>query len=584
MNNFMFNYEVSEGVIVDDEGEQFANGVFGAKNHMKIRSGREETHVIVAEFTTVSNGKENNTVVEIPLNELKTSKLSRYIPSDFIFYMGTEKFQEKFIRNKIFQDIKDMPVEEVYLLKQGHNVAGSRHIFCLGNCIVNPVDSPGLTYRTLSDKNLKTYSGGESYMHWIDKFYNLDKDIMPSLLLSVISAVIIPLLKEAGIDNMFVAYIYGETGKGKSTYSKLLTEVYDNTNNHLTLSSDITGIREMMVQIKDFVMLADDLNLSGSSRVKASKESKISEIIQQAANGDLVKYKGEESYFEGLLFVTAEYVLKNESTNNRCILLEIKEQMNTETVGYLKENQGMYVEFLKDFIRYVYDGFEQNVKRIKDLSAVISVKKSNCRDAYAGITRIERTEKILMIALGILEDFFRTKLKLTDDIIKNYNKIFVNSIRNCIDVTKEYVRKENAVTGREYIDNIIYLIEESIGYDYKIDKYIAKSYEKYKKKRKNREKCYFFAYNGCLCFRGDDIENYFKNLYDFEYSVSKKAISSQLKYYGLLKTKGGEYSFPCQADNSNTRYYHIYIENLAHFMYPEPDEFVLRDGFINSLK
>lgn len=351
----------------------------------------QKTRTVEVEFIA---GTEKE-IVEIPFdvlnNSKNTNKLCQYIPEYFFFYKDIGKFKENYIRNRILSNLEDLPTNEFYALEQGHNIIEGKHIFCIGDCIVNP--SNGTNYISLSNKKLQSSTNEKQYLEWIDNFCNLDIDNMPVLLLSVIVAIIRPLLREAGINDLFVTYIYGETGKGKSTYSKLLTEIYNNEKNYLTLSSDITGIRELMLQTKDFVMLADDLNISGSSRIKASKEAKISEIIQQAANGDKVKYKGEESYFEGLLFVTAEYFLNSHSTTNRCVLVNIDKDMNTDLLDDLKENYGLYIEFIKDFIKYIYNDFDNNVKKIKDYNDNAPIQKDNNKHAFAGIMRIQRTEK-----------------------------------------------------------------------------------------------------------------------------------------------------------------------------------------------
>lgn len=246
-----------------------------------------------------------------------------------------------------------------------------------------------------------------------------------------------------------------------------------------------------------------------------------------------------------------------------------------------KENHGLYIEFLKEFTRFVYNNFEQNVKHIKDLSAVVSVKESNFRSAYAGIMRIEMTEKTFMTALGLLLDFFKIKLVLPDDAINKYNNIFVSSVRNCIDNTKEHVKKENKDSRTEYIDEIARMIEYSLDGFYEDCNYIAKDY---KKAKSQGRACYFFVNDGYICFKGHDLENYFKNLDGFEYAVSKKAISSQLKHHGLLKIHGGECSFPCRTANNKTRYYHIYITELVNFIYTDSGDAIYKENLINKLQ
>ncbi|MCI9080055.1 MAG: DUF927 domain-containing protein [Lachnospiraceae bacterium] len=563
MGNFE-TYKELKGVIFDENGTQITNGIFEVVRYRSIKGKNYSSNLVHVKFTIVLKNTKINKEVEIPLADIKNCKIYKYIPDEFIFYIGKNTFQENFLRNKILYDLRNIKQEREYVLEQGHNQIGDKHMFCLGNCVVNPIRCLNNTYVSSSNKILKNYAEDVSYIGWINNFCELDKDTMPVLLLSVIVAIIRPLLKEAGTDTLFVPYIYGETGKGKSTYAKLLTDIFKNGNNHLTFSSDITNIREVMVQVRDFVVLIDDLNSTSSPRVKASKESKVSEIIQQAANGDIIKYKGTETYFEGLLFITAEYVLKNVSTINRCILLNMLNEIDIEKINYLKEKHGLYVRFLKDFIRYIYNGHKKFVMRIKDLKESISVNNTYCRDAYKGIVRLEQTEKTLMVAFNILIDFFKYSLKLPDDAIAIYKKMFENSIRNCVDTTKEYIRGENSDIGTMYIKKILELIIYERGDDFYSD--IPRiDYKAYRKRKNNGENPYYFVHDGYICFTGEDIINYFSQLENFKYAISKKAISEQLNYHNLLRIKGGERSYPCNACKNKTRYYHIDIRRLLDF-------------------
>ena len=564
MGSCFENYEEFGDIIFNESGMQITNGIFKATRYRNIIDKNCTINLVHIKFTIVTKNSKIEEEVQIPVEDIKNCKIYKYIPVNFIFYIEGKNLQEKIIRNKILQDLKDIVIEKEYVLEQGNNLAGDKYMFCLGNYVINTGINLNGTYVSSSGKIPKSCEEDVSYIKWINVFCGLDKDTTPVLLLSVIVAVIRPLLKEAGTDTLFVPYIYGETGIGKSTYVKLLTDIFENGNNHLTFSSDITSIREVMVQVRDFVVLIDDLNTTSSPRVKASKEAKVSEIIQQAANGDVIKYKGTESYFEGLLFVTAEYVLKNESTNNRCILVHLLNEIDKNKVDYLKEKHGLYVRFLKDFITYICDGYKSIVKHIKDLKEVISVKSTCHRNAYKGIVRIEQTEKTLMVAMDILLDFFKDNLKLPDNIIATNKKIFENSIRNCIDNTKEYIRNENADIGTEYINKIL----ELIIFDIESNDFNSTSkinYKTYKKRKNSGNNSYYFIYKENMCFTGDDIIEYFKQIEDFEYSVSKKAISGQLFHHGILKIKHGERSYPCDVCKNKTRYYHIDLRRLLEF-------------------
>ena len=80
--------------------------------------------------------------------------------------------------------------------------------------------------------------------------------------------------------------------------------------------------------------------------------------------------------------------------------------------------------------------------------------------------------------------------------------------------------------------------------------------------------------------------NLFQNKEGFEKAVSKKAISEQLLYHGLLKIKGGERNFPYSKNKNETeeRYYHIYVNRIIEMMNPNQYELASMCGAIKELR
>ena len=364
-----------------------------------------------------------------------------------------------------------------------------------------------------------------------------------------------------------------ETGNGKSTAVKLLTEIFEE-NNYWTVSSDLRDVRKKMTQRKDFVFLFDDLNKTETTRVRLSKESKVSEIIQQAANYDTVESNGEDSSFQGILIITAEYTLKNISTQNRCILINLSSCLDMEILGTLKERKSDYIFFLKDFISWLCKNKNTLMDKTQKLDSIGLTKKTYKPQDYAGIARIERTEHILNISM----EFFLEFLHLPKEQESQLRQLFKKSIMECIDNTRDTVRKLDAEHGRDYVDIIIS--------EFTTTKSVAKDYKSYKKKHKETNDIIFFRDEDCFCITGDDLVNLFQNKEGFEKAVSKKAISEQLLYHGLLKIKGGERNFPYSKNKNETeeRYYHIYVNRIIEMMNPNQYELASMCGAIKELR
>lgn len=118
-------------------------------------------------------------------------------------------------------------------------------------------------------------------------------------------------------------------------------------------------------------------------------------------------------------------------------------------------------------------------------------------------------------------------------------------------------------------------------------------YQKFNKKsivkkgiRQNEQqrKLFFREDNYCYCITGKDLIDLFSNLDNFPFVINKKAISAQLNHHGLLKIRGGEYSFPLNGNSNKTRYYHLYIKRIVELIQDFfPSEEILLADYLSPI-
>lgn len=132
--------------------------------------------------------------VDIPLSALSSTKILRYIPSEFVM-MASSKQKQDFLSNLINSYIIDMTSKELYVLDQGYNRLHDKVVYALGDIIINS-DSPD--FISHSPHKVKRHPKDKLYYKWLLTFSKLG-DIFPALLIASLVPYIKPLLNESGI-------------------------------------------------------------------------------------------------------------------------------------------------------------------------------------------------------------------------------------------------------------------------------------------------------------------------------------------------------------------------------------------------
>ena len=366
--------------------------------------------------------------------------------------IASSKQKQDFLSNLINSYIIDMTSKELYVLDQGYNRLHDKVVYALGDIIINS-DSPD--FISHSPHKVKPHPKDKLYYKWLLTFSKLG-DIFPALLIASLVPYIKPLLNESSIcDSDFAVCIYGETGSGKTSVAKLLTSIFTKDKNRISLSSDKKSIYELS-EFKDTCVLIDDLNKTDSSRVKNSNEEKISRIIQQKNSGGEIKYKGKIAKIDSMIFITAEYLPKTLSTINRCLIAEMPD-IDINKLTYLQDEQGLYVEFIIDFIGWVCKNFQKLISWISDEKKYSLASKSNKDfdpNVNSGAYRIARTAWVLNLILKLFYAFMGKGEKFMNLIPKKLSH-FQLSIDICISDTLDLTKKESDEFKQDYVDVIL---------------------------------------------------------------------------------------------------------------------------------
>lgn len=103
------------------------------------------------------------------------------------------------------------------------------------------------------------------------------------------------------------------------------------------MSSDKYAIKKA-AKLKDSLIVIDDLNRTVSSRIRNSNEAKLCDFIQMNQSSGNCHYKDIKVKLDNIAIVTAEYVIKNNSTINRCLLVQLENAFDCDELTLLKKS------------------------------------------------------------------------------------------------------------------------------------------------------------------------------------------------------------------------------------------------------
>ena len=562
-------YSVRDGQIVrhwkDKHGEHeeiIANGTFEVIAIRQYVGAPNDSLVTVCFMSTAAKRSQD---VQVPVCEITGSgkNLLRLIPNWFVLLGTSPTKRITFLQNSInLQRLEVAEITKVLRVDTGYTLLRDGRVFyVLGDTILNP--PADMELEILSRFHLRNTIGTPGQgVSWVHRFCKQGSP-QAAQFVATLTAFIDPLLKATNNRGRFAVYVVGESGSGKSESAKLLCSIFQEDSG-ATLSSDKADVFRMMAACRDLPFLVDDLNDSGIANAAAKKRERLSEIIQQMSGTGVLSIRGETFDVRFTTpIITAEALILSPSTINRTLIISYDRPFNAETLTWLQEHQNLYVSFVKDFVEWLC----QNHSRL--IECVQNWKFSNLnggrnQDAFVGFHRLMRTFKILKITIELFLLFLREVYAIPQEDEISWRRLLEDGINQAtFSDTLEHLRKDSKAQERFYVDAVLDIFEneELLGKDSRL---VAKSYRKYLGLNQKADtygriqrKIFFESDDGdYYCYRGDDLIEYLTAQHDNDFRVSKRAVSAQLDYHGLLQRQGGELSYPI-AESGKRRFYHL---------------------------
>jgi hypothetical protein len=475
--------------------------------------------------------------VEIPLTDVTSaSKLRKYIPVGFIIPdIPLDK-----LHVVLFNEIGEAMCTMIPFtaLPQGYNLVEGRWLYVVGDYILGDTKKVSEQYFPHNPHNLvfNRYptSTIEAIFEWCHTYVKQGPD-KAALLLTALTPYIRPVVESLKLRTTTVhGYVVGKSGVGKTEFAKLLTSLFQRDAQRVNLSSDMKTIKRALSMVSDTPVLIDDLNSSSSPSEYESKKSKASELIHMTSCAGQISSEGNESIdlCNKALIVTAERILSNHSTNNRCIIIACEQPFQPSSLTWLQRNQVAYRMFVASFITWICD-------EASSLSAMVRRHaldgaynyRSAQRDSgeYSGYHRIMSSCTLLKITADLLNLFFSVS-QIDDEEQEKFSRMLNKGIEAAVSDTLACVHSTSSVSDVvATIANIFSCNPHEL---------IASSADAYFENL--QDKYYlFFPFKNQYFFRGAELADFLRKSLKRDISVTE--ISKALSEEHLLDKYGGEF-------------------------------------------
>ena len=452
------------------------------------------------------------------------------------------------------------------MLHQGMQLVNDIPIFLLGNYKSMQNGAPNLEtiteYINIQLKNASKHIPVSKITNYIYMLtHNINKAI-PAILCAHINALLLSTFRSCGDNESYVLYIEGRTGTQKTTVIELFSDIFQNRDNIISLSSSQSSMLDKICDFQDFTFLLDDVNLSEDNSITKSKRGKVSELIAASANSSYWTTRSGNHLIKCLLTVTAESPLTNPSTINRCLYIKWTGCDNLEILKELEEKQEYYIYFIKNFLIFLCNNYDLVYSIISNDCHNPNIASENMRNTIYGYDRIQHTKNMLESTNKVLFKYLESYEKLSSicNQYKNFAKDITDtiskSIEHCINDTSTMLLKGYKPEENIYIHRLYKALLPDSNWK------IAGTYDSYKKKKKKNDSCVFFIDRDFICITTYDLSAV---MHDSNNKTKTINIAKQLNHHGFLDKYQGRYPHKlskARTYNDNANYYHISIAAL----------------------
>ena len=492
------------------------------------------------------NGNGDTFVSSLPLNALDDADFRKINPG-IRFHPGLPPTRI----NRIIVDYVKSCLEgcvkhdEVFQFTDtGMYKVNGETVFCTGDEVITPRRGTARSTRfDIHCGNTKLdYDPGLTEYETLDMMLELIS-LCPAPGVIILSQQITYLLRrayvEARANPCICTFLYGETGKKKTTFASFLTQIYnrsDGINSPVRLNATISAAVDYISQNRDCVIVLDDLFPSDSTQIRRKQEETLSEIVRCIGDRTTpAKMRGKHlNTVEpkcGVLF-TGEYIIGEGSDAARIIPVEMDE-IDNEHLRFFQDNPLIVSTFYRNFIQWSIDNYNDIVQFMKDKL------QEYCQNKLDIHARLQQSLYFLDTSYYLLLSYCLEVGLITEEQSDQLYDSFLEHLQEVAYCQNRRVGKKIPATESttDYWHHIL-----NCYHNHEI--LYAKDCESYREDIHDA-----LTYNDFLCLRGDWLEKAFPN-------VSLSEIGSFLNEMGVLEV--GKKGYTKQISKLNgKRFYFI---------------------------
>ncbi|MCI9571275.1 MAG: hypothetical protein HFH97_01490 [Lachnospiraceae bacterium] len=406
----------------------------------------------------------------------------------------------------------------------------------------------------------------------------IGRNIIIVVLIAALHGLMKKPLQDAGIRHDYVDVIVGKTGIGKSEPVKIICNYHVEHGNIYSVGSNRKAVWMQMEGNMDQTVVLDDFCKTKSDRVSATQDQLVSEIIQASSDAARVIIdKDSKAIADPALrrhiVMSAERMIKNESTINRCFIFNMEEPLPMEAFQKMKtlgKERGFF-RFLVAMSRFV--GGDNFIPQLGMMAKDYERYKSEA-DRLGTCTcgsdhRINETYAVQMVLVRVVIRYLKS-LKLDEMLISKTDKAFTDCVGGVCKEMKTSINELHCVdTHKKYLEPLARIILEATDAKELQGYYVYHSEEKYQKNKNRTKDCVLFCiHDGYASFEGKCMCEIMDNEYGLK-GANPKGLASDLQYYSLAYADG-EGKLSCRW-GTDKRYYHVRVKELLELISSDID-------------
>lgn len=465
----------------------------------------------------------------------------------FTLFVEEERRYRKILLELIRRQLSSMQSRTVYMIDRlGYFQVNGKRGYVAGNRIIGD----GLPQIEISNE-LKAYRlFPEEFeepdecevIKYVSDLLSLNR-LAPVLFTATLLGLLRKPLAEGGLPVKFSMYVRGNQSSGKTTAVSHCCSYYDRDDDieaHLhNFTASEAKLHKILDAECDMSTIIDDFRSSENKAVLREQEIRLDNLIRVAGNNKGKENVNSNNDVNCFLVFTGEYFLRNPSSCNRVVMLDLDESMmKGENLLKISRNPILLSCFLERFIEWIlhrYDKILELVRRYK------FVKQQKSLEGEIYQSRLNSHKFVLNVTYQIFLNFCRECGWEVGFSAKEYDELIADVIRHQIQVLN--------LDGKKTKDDIIVEF-----YQY------YKTYQLIWECRPRADyPDYIFRKNGLIYIRGVILRDLFSDKSPGEVN----RLIRELDWNGLLKTSDSvSKTVKNVRPGNHWRYYCIFEERL----------------------